>query len=256
MNHVLTQSSDVESKKWRALLASDHFVALSVAVLFHLFVMAMLLAGWQENAPVPPKVNSIKVQIMMQAPTPEVQAAVAPPPVAQAIEPPPTVVAPQVIKEAMLAKKRVDEPLVEAISRPSDPIDQAMTTPSSENAKPSAKTPANSASTPSESSSPASASSASANQNFDSSQYFPVQKEAPSYPQRALDKNVQGVCTVRYTVNTEGRVESPEALGDCHAFFIKPSLEATKSFRYTPRVVDGIAVKVPNVKNTFQYRIE
>ncbi len=61
---------------------------------------------------------------------------------------------------------------------------------------------------------------------------------------------------MRYTVNAEGRVENPEALGDCHAFFIKPSLEATKSFRYTPRVVDGKAVKVPNVKNTFQYRIE
>ncbi|MDO8960791.1 MAG: energy transducer TonB, partial [Methylophilus sp.] len=92
--------------------------------------------------------------------------------------------------------------------------------------------------------------------NFDTSQYFPVDKKAPAYPSRALDKGIQGACTVRYTVTTDGRVENPEALDDCHAFFIKPSLEATKSFRYTPRMVDGKAVKVPNVKNTFQYRIE
>ncbi len=61
---------------------------------------------------------------------------------------------------------------------------------------------------------------------------------------------------MRYTVNTKGRVENTEVIDGCHPYFIRSSLEATKSFRYTPRIVDGRAVNVPDVKNTFQYRIE
>jgi protein TonB len=33
-------------------------------------------------------------------------------------------------------------------------------------------------------------------------------------------------------------------------------LAAAQSFRYQPRVIDGRAVAVANVKNTFTYRIE
>lgn len=257
MSRILTQLNDITPNKWLVFLASDHFVAISVAVLFHLIVVAMLLAGWQENKPVPPKVNSIKVQIMMQAPTPEVmQPLLEPVPLPNIIETPPPVVAPKTIKEAPFAKRRVDEPLIEVTPSLVESMEEFIETPSPDATKPMVETPANSTNTQSEKAASARVSNTSTSESFDSSQYFPVQKDAPTYPQRALDKNVQGVCTVRYTVNTEGRVENPEALGDCHAFFIKPSLEATKSFRYTPRVIDGKAVKVPNIRNTFKYRIE
>lgn len=86
--------------------------------------------------------------------------------------------------------------------------------------------------------------------------YQPIAKQAPAYPQRALDKGIEGQCTVRYTVSPQGRVERPEALDDCHPLFVRPSLAAAQRFRYRPRVVDGRAVAVPNVKNTFTYRIE
>lgn len=89
-----------------------------------------------------------------------------------------------------------------------------------------------------------------------SRQYLPIVKEAPSYPQRALDRNLQGECTVSYTVNPNGRVENPQALEDCHPLFKTPSLAAAKRFRYQPRVVNGQAVAVRDVKNTFSYRIE
>jgi periplasmic protein TonB len=89
-----------------------------------------------------------------------------------------------------------------------------------------------------------------------SRQYLPIAKQAPSYPRRALDQGIQGECTVSYTVNAQGRVEAPKVVGDCHPLFIRPSLQAAQSFRYQPRVVDGRAVAVPEVKNTFTYRIE
>ena len=85
---------------------------------------------------------------------------------------------------------------------------------------------------------------------------MPIAKQAPSYPQRALDKGLEGQCTVHYTVNAQGRVENPEAESDCHPLFIRPSLNAAKSFRYQPRIIEGRAVAVANVRNTFTYRIE
>lgn len=89
-----------------------------------------------------------------------------------------------------------------------------------------------------------------------SRQYLPIAKDAPAYPQRALDKGIEGTCTVSYSVNPQGRIENPKALDDCHPLFIRPSLTAAKSFRYQPRVIDGRAVSVPEVKNTFHYRIQ
>ncbi|WP_234463612.1 MULTISPECIES: TonB family protein [Pseudomonadaceae] len=89
-----------------------------------------------------------------------------------------------------------------------------------------------------------------------SRQYLPIAKDAPDYPTRALDKGIEGTCTVSYSVNPQGRIENPKALEDCHPLFIRPSLTAAKSFRYQPRIVDGRAVTVPEVKNTFHYRIQ
>ncbi|MCK1784394.1 TonB family protein, partial [Pseudomonas sp. TNT11] len=91
---------------------------------------------------------------------------------------------------------------------------------------------------------------------FDSRQYLPLSKEAPEYPERALDKNIEGDCSVEYTVNPQGRVENPKVLDGCHPLFIRPSLAAANTFRYQPRIVEGRAVAVPAVRNTFHYRIQ
>ena len=82
---------------------------------------------------------------------------------------------------------------------------------------------------------------------FDSLQYQPLSKEAPDYPERALDKNIEGDCSVEYTVNPQGKVEKPKVLDGCHPLFIRPSLAAANTFRYQPRIIDGQAVAVPAV---------
>ncbi|MBF0643790.1 energy transducer TonB [Pseudomonas protegens] len=90
----------------------------------------------------------------------------------------------------------------------------------------------------------------------DSRQYQPLSKEAPDYPQRALDKNLEGDCTVEYSVTPQGRVENPKVIDGCHPLFMRPSLAAVATFRYQPRLIDGQAVTVPAVRNTFHYRIK
>ncbi|WP_350563031.1 energy transducer TonB, partial [Psychrobacter sp. CAL346-MNA-CIBAN-0220] len=63
----------------------------------------------------------------------------------------------------------------------------------------------------------------------DSRQYLPLSKEAPDYPERALDKNIEGDCSVQYTVNPQGKVENPKVLDGCHPLFIRPSLAAANT---------------------------
>lgn len=92
-------------------------------------------------------------------------------------------------------------------------------------------------------------------EKFDVSNYKPANKAPPQYPEQALDRRLEGDCTIAYTVNAQGRVENPKAQGDCHPLFVRPALQAAKQFQYQPRKVNGQAVAVQNVKNTFQFRI-
>ncbi|MCG8709371.1 energy transducer TonB [Brenneria sp. 4F2] len=87
-------------------------------------------------------------------------------------------------------------------------------------------------------------------------QYQPISKRAPDYPDKALTRKIEGDCTVVYRVNRRGEVEDPQAQNDCNPLFVRPSLNAARTFRYQPRVINGQPVDVPQVKNTFHYRIQ
>ncbi|MEC5343119.1 energy transducer TonB [Brenneria populi] len=87
-------------------------------------------------------------------------------------------------------------------------------------------------------------------------QYQPISKQAPDYPDKALSRKIEGDCTVVYRVNRRGEVEDPQAQSDCNPLFVRPSVNAAKTFRYQPRIINGQPVDVPQVKNTFHYRIE
>ncbi|SDT08335.1 outer membrane transport energization protein TonB [Halopseudomonas litoralis] len=89
-------------------------------------------------------------------------------------------------------------------------------------------------------------------------QYQPISKKPPTYPRRALDKQLEGDCTVSYTVTRDGRVSNPQVIDSAcdDPLFARPSLAAAKSFRYQPRVINGQAVAVDDVRNTFRYRIQ
>ncbi|ENU16011.1 energy transducer TonB [Acinetobacter lwoffii] len=91
---------------------------------------------------------------------------------------------------------------------------------------------------------------------FDEKNYKPISKLKPDYPMRALENELEGNCTIEYSVNTQGHVINPKALSDCDPVFIRPSLNAARQFKYQPHIVNGQAVEVPKIRNTFEYRIE
>ena len=241
--------------------------ALSTLAL-HGLVVALLLANWAVETPSAPNVKTISMQLVtLPAPQPE------PPidtPLAVPVAPPlpePEVPAPQVdpaiaqqLEQAALARKRMEQrELAQERQRLERKREEQARAERQRREQEQQRLAAEqlaaqqrqqAATAAAEHARLAEAAAAA------SRQYLPIAKQAPSYPRRALDKGIQGECTVSYTVNAQGRVEAPRVVGDCHPLFIRPSLQAAQSFRYQPRVIDGRAVAVPEVKNTFTYRIE
>lgn len=234
---------------WRKCMAA------SLAVALHVGVVAALMLGWSPEKPrvQAPQVMHTQLVMLPPAPAPAPEpVAVAPPPPAPVVVPPPLkpTLDPQVqaqkLEKAALARKRVEEKQLErqqerlATEQRNRELELAQQRLNQERLaaeKTRVATPA-----------PAPA--------FDSRQYLPLSKEAPEYPERALDKNIEGDCSVEYTVNPQGRVENPKVLDGCHPLFIRPSLAAANTFRYQPRIVEGRVVAVPAVRNTFHYRIQ
>ncbi len=227
--------------------------AASLAVALHVGVLAVLMLGWSTEKPVVEAPRVMHTQLVLlppaPAPVPEPVAVAAPPPEPVVVPvPPKPVVDPQIqaqkLEKAALARKRVEDKKIEqqqerlASEQRNRELEQQRL-----NQERLAAERARSAA-------PAAAPA------FDSRQYQPLSKEAPDYPERALDKNIEGDCSVEYTVNIQGRVENPKVLDGCHPLFMRPSLAAANTFRYQPRIVEGKAVAVPAVRNTFHYRIK
>ncbi|MFJ3370180.1 energy transducer TonB [Pseudomonas sp. NPDC086251] len=259
---TLTLPRSVRSKFWHNSLAAGLAVAL------HVIVLALLVHGWSlEKTPVA-QPTVLRTQLVMLPPeaqpqAPEPAPASAPPappePVAAApVESIKPAVDPQLqvqkkLEQAALARKRVEDKKREQqaerletqrLNREAEQQQlaqqQAQQAQRAEQARLAAER----------------ARQLAAQTAADSRQYLPLSKEAPDYPQRALDKNIEGDCSVEYTVNPQGKVENPRVLEGCHPLFIRPSLAAANTFRYQPRIVDGQAVAVPAVRNTFHYRIK
>ncbi|MBT2298566.1 energy transducer TonB [Pseudomonas fluorescens] len=256
---------------WRNSLAAGLAVAL------HAVVAALLVLGWTVEKPAVEAPRVLRTQLVMlpplpvpEAPAPTAVAEVAPQPVeaapapVQAPRPPPSkpVVDPrlqaQKLEQATLARKRVEEQKREQQAQ--QQAERQRERQEHQRRQQEAEQQAAERQRQAAQQAQALARQRQAEQTrlaaADSRHYQPLSKEAPDYPQRALDKGLEGDCTVEYSVKPDGRIDNPKVLDGCHPLFIRPSLTAAKTFRYQPRIIDGQAVTVPAVRNTFHYRIE
>lgn len=231
--------------------------AAAVAVGLHGLVLGLLLFHWPDTTPEPPQVRTLATRLISLAPP-----APPAPPQPEVLAAPPLPVEPvkplevpradprlqqQKLEQAALARKRVQEQKREEQRQEQQRIEQQRR---EAEAQAQQQRLAEQQAQAAERARQAEAAAAA------SRQYLPIAKDAPDYPERALDKGIQGDCTVSYRVNPQGRVENPQVVGDCHPLFVRPSLAAARTFRYQPRLVDGRAVAVEGVQNTFHYRIE
>ncbi|MBP5969725.1 energy transducer TonB [Pseudomonas iridis] len=246
----------------------QHSLAATLALGLHAGVLVLLINAWSPSEPEVKPARVLTTQLVMVAPASQPPAP-APEPTPAAIAEP--VVAPPVeavrplaepkpqapkVEQAALARKRV-----EARKREQQAEQQRQQTEARKRADAAAQQRLAQQQAAQQQANQARQQAQQAERGrqqalADSRQYLPLSKEAPAYPERALDKNIEGDCSVEYTVNPQGRVEHPKVLDGCHPLFIRPSLAAAQTFRYQPRIVEGVAVSVPAVRNTFHYRIK
>ncbi|WP_339479545.1 TonB family protein [Pseudomonas fluorescens] len=246
----------------------QHSLAATLALALHAGVLVLLINAWSPSAPEVNPARVLTTQLVMvapasqpPAPAPEpTPAAIAEPVIAPPVEPVKPLAEPKPqapkVEQAALARKRVEER-----KREQQAEQQRQQTEERKRADAAAQQRLAQQQAAQQQANQARQQAQQAERGrqqalADSRQYLPLSKEAPAYPERALDKNIEGDCSVEYTVNPQGRVEHPKVLDGCHPLFIRPSLAAAQTFRYQPRIVEGVAVSVPAVRNTFHYRIK
>jgi len=67
---------------------------------------------------------------------------------------------------------------------------------------------------------------------------------APEYPQRALERNLQGWVDIEFTVGTDGKTRSISVTASSHeAFFRREATDAVSKWQFEPRVFMGRAIE-------------
>jgi protein TonB len=87
--------------------------------------------------------------------------------------------------------------------------------------------------------------------------YLPIVKVAPIYPQRAIDRGIEGYVIVEFTVAKTGSVKNPRVV-EFHpsTIFNKAAVDAALKFKYKPRIVNGEPIEVHGVLNKITFKLE
>lgn len=253
MTDVIRAHHLPEDSAWQR---RQRWLAVAISVLLHGLLALFLFGDWMPSTPPAPVIQTLEARLVtLPPPPPEVAPAPAPEPEPEpAPEPEP--------KQADLAWERTEpepesEPEPEPEPKPEpepEPEPRPESQPEAREQPPRAQEEVAGEST-AESSAPAFVPEQVAASDIESS-YRPLSKAPPNYPRRALMRDMEADCTVTYTVNKQGRVEALKIEeGECHPLFEQPSLAAARKFRYSPHKIDGKAVTVTGVKNTFHYRL-
>ncbi|MDD3762680.1 MAG: energy transducer TonB [Nevskiales bacterium] len=87
-------------------------------------------------------------------------------------------------------------------------------------------------------------------------EYLPIVKVQPVYPQRALQRRIEGWVLVEFTVTASGAVKDVSVVdADPENIFDRAAVAAAEKFRYKPRVINGKPVEVQGVQNLIRFQL-
>ncbi len=95
-----------------------------------------------------------------------------------------------------------------------------------------------------------------AGMNVAEGDYLPIVRVAPVYPARALSRGLEGYVDLVFTVTSAGTVADPVVEFSTSSLFERAAIRAVLKFKYKPRVVDGVAQNVPNVRTRIRFALE
>jgi protein TonB len=85
---------------------------------------------------------------------------------------------------------------------------------------------------------------------------IPIVRIEPVYPQRALDRGIEGWVDVEFTVTEVGSISEPTILhSHPSGIFNRAALRAIERWKYEPKVVDGQPVSRPGMRNRFRFKM-
>lgn len=88
-------------------------------------------------------------------------------------------------------------------------------------------------------------------------EYLPIRTVRPTYPERALQRGIEGYVVVEFTVDEIGEVVDPSVVeSEPPGIFDRSAIQASRKFKYQPRVIDGAVVRIEGVKHKFEFDIE
>lgn len=89
------------------------------------------------------------------------------------------------------------------------------------------------------------------------SDFIPVYVPQPDYPPIALRRGISGYAVIAVIITKTGEVRDPTLVEEYpqNKGFGKYALRAAKKLKYKPRMVNGVAVEVPNVLYKFSFQI-
>lgn len=86
----------------------------------------------------------------------------------------------------------------------------------------------------------------------------PMVRVPPQYPERALQRGVEGRVLIEFTISKSGSVKDAKVIAHEPAnsnIFSKSALKAVSQWKYNPKIVNGKAVEQPGVRIAIPFRL-
>ena len=89
-------------------------------------------------------------------------------------------------------------------------------------------------------------------------QHKSIKKKNPRYPRSALEKGIEGVVVLEYTINNKGKTEDINVVDSSNDIFNNAAIKAASKFTYEPSInLDtGLTISTPGVKQAISFRLE
>ncbi|MCG3721323.1 energy transducer TonB [Vibrio cincinnatiensis] len=87
-------------------------------------------------------------------------------------------------------------------------------------------------------------------------QALPLYRVEPTYPARALQRNIEGYVVLRFTIDETGRPTEIEVLdANPRRMFEREAMQALRSWKYQPKLLDGSAVTQPGQTVKLEFKL-
>jgi protein TonB len=84
----------------------------------------------------------------------------------------------------------------------------------------------------------------------------PMVRFPPQYPERALQRGVEGRVLIEFTISRSGSVKDAKVIAfEPSKIFNKAALKAVRQWKYNPKVVNGKAVEQPGMRISIPFQL-